>query len=258
MAQRLREDGRPLACVRVVSDSDLANRLAPYTTVIFRAVFGDGHELFDPSKLTDEASAIQYGRDFYNGAHSGPNAAASAAHYLQFTCEVGYHPLDYAFALGLMYEADSKGRKVAIFGDSEGTPEVDQWKTRIPALQYAKAHHHIVALNEYGRFENGHPVNVEVSDPGGITFYGLRHRMFYEAVPDNAWPDLIITECGPSDAVFMGIARTVNDMKAYNRLLQSDSYVRGFCYWGYGGSLKSQENANASLPAVELAIAGGG
>lgn len=254
MAERLHEAGKPLACVRVVSDTDLANRLAPFTTVIFRMVFGDGHELFDPSKLTGEAAAIQYGRDFYNGAHHGPNAQAAGAHYLQFTCEVGYHPLDYAFALGLMVEADAQNRKVAIFGDSEGTPEVEQWRTRIPALQYARAHGHIVALNEYGRFENGKPANVPVSDPGGIAFYGLRHRMFYAAVPEDAHPILVITETGPSDAVFMGAQRTIADMQAYNGELQADDCVEGFCYWGFGGSLKQAEDANAALSAVEQLI----
>ena len=255
IAQHLHDIGKPLACVRVVSDSDLANRLAPYTTVVFRAVFGDGHELFDPSRLTDQAAAIQYGRDFYNGPHSEPNAAAASAHYLQFTCEVGYHPLDWAFALGLMYEAEAHGRKVALFGDSEGTPEIEQWKTRVSALTYAQTHGHIVALNEYGRWVDGKPANIEVSDPVGIESYGLRHRAFYAAVPETARPTLIITETGPADAHFMGIDRTVADMKAYNGLLQPDEYVKGYCYWGFGGSLKSVEDANAALPAIEALVA---
>lgn len=254
MAQRLHAAGKPLACVRVVSDSDLANRLAPYTTVIYRAVFGDGHELFDPSRLLSENTAFSYGREFYHGPHAGPNAAATGAHYWQFTCEVGYHPLDYGFALGLMMEADANGRKCAIFGDSEGTPEVEQWKTRTPALQYAKAHGHIVALNEYGRWVDGRPANIPVSDPVAIEDYGLRHRLFYAAVSADARPILVITETGPSDAVFMGIQRTVDDMRAYNILLQPDDYVEGYCEWGFGGSVKSTEDANAALSAVEALV----
>jgi hypothetical protein len=248
MATRLHKANRPLASVVVIDNVDMANQLAKVVkTVIFRSYPNGQH--FNPSKLTDETSARQHGNEIYND-HLGVISQLDRAIYVQFRNENSEFPNDNYFDLQIMANCDRDGFKAAIFGDSVGTPNVDQWQTRQGALAYAMTKNHIVVIHEYGAFVNGKPGNVPVSDPATRQWYGTRHEMLYNSVSENCRPLMIVGEWGTSDAYPHGQA-TIDDMKNYNALLQNDPYVIGFCLWGMGAS---QYNANGLLPAIENMI----
>jgi hypothetical protein len=42
-------------------------------------------------------------------------------------------------------------------------------------------------------------------------------------------------------------------MQGYSSVLQSDSFVVGFCWWGFGATKPEYDN-NALLPQIEAAI----
>lgn len=239
-AQRMQASGHPYAAVTVVSDIELANKIAPYVKVpVFRQVWGDSStEPYKPSALNGltEAQAIQIGRDFYHGPHKEFNDRVPGMKYRCYTNEADWHPLDYAFYLGLMMESDlvDPAHKVVIFNDRVGQPEVNQWVARIPALRYGLAHGHLAGLNEYSRWVNDRPSNKPVSDPEGFEWYGGRHGTLYAAVPSDCWMDLLIKETGPSDATFRDAATFISDAKAYNLMLQKYPYVVGFCWYRFG------------------------
>lgn len=120
-----------------------------------------------------------------------------------------------------MAAAEKDGRKLAIFGDSLGSPEVEQWKLRTPALRHAMAHGHVITLNEYGRTTpSGGDANYPVSDDEGYTYFGGRHERLYESVPADCRPYLIIGETGASNSrITQPFA--VTDAIAYSRKLAS-------------------------------------
>lgn len=263
MLKRLKGAGNPLACITLIDDPNLANQCAEYTTVMFRKTW-DGHERYnaneffkglDPRSDYAKERATRLGYEFFYGVHFWDTKQLDRTKpiYVKHRNETGFHPLDAYFDLGLMQAADEYGVKVAICGDSVGTPEVYQWEERIPALRYAMQHGHIVTLNQYG---NAATPKANVSDPNGIEWYGLRHRKFYAAVPADCRPKLIIGEAGSYDSTeFRGTEAVVNDMRRYNELLQGDPYVIGFCYWT-AATWAGYPNASldVALPEIEALV----
>jgi hypothetical protein len=101
----------------------------------------------------------------------------------------------------MMDAAQEDGRKLAIFGDSFGTPEVAEWKLRIPALRHAMKNGHVVTLNQYGRRNpDKTDGNFRVADDIEYIWNGGRHILFYDAVPADCRPLLIIGEAGASNS----------------------------------------------------------
>lgn len=265
LVRRLSANGTPLACITLISDPDLANRLADHTVVMFRQVWNQyeryNANLFfrglDPNSDSGRQRAERLGYEFfYDRAGHFPfteRLRRDRPIYIKHRNETGWHPLDAYFDIGVMKAANERGNKVAICGDSVGTPEIWQWAQRAPALRFAMAHGHVCTLNEYGR-EN--PPDSDVSDPLHIEWYGLRHRQFYAAVPADCRPKLIIGETGSYDSTkFRGAARVINDMRRYNELLLNDEYVIGYCYWTAGEwSGFPLSSLDSALPEIEALV----
>lgn len=219
--------------------------MSQYTTVMFRQVWG-GYELYNANEFFrgmnwldngHRARAEQMGWDFFfaESGHFPYTRRLNKQVIVKHRNETGFHPLDCWFDIGIMKAANAYGIKVAICGDSVGTPEVTEWRIRIPALEFAKQYGHYVTLNEYGPYRNGNPSKLDVSTPDGFLYYGGRHRLFYEAVPETARPKLIIGETGSSDSwTYRGFDITTNDMIKYNQELMKDDYVVGACWWTLG------------------------
>lgn len=251
MCQRLHAAGKPLAGVTVIADAALANALAPYTTVLYRMVWSDAELYKSTDYPQNEATAIAYGRAMYNGPHKPFNDAAAKAHYLQFTNESGFNPFDYAVALGLMQagDADNPPRKIALWADNQGTPEVDQWKQRVVALNYAKVHGHAVCLHLYSRWINGKPSSAPLSDDEGWQFYAGRPETLYAAVPESARPLLIVGEAGVSDNNFKF---TLDDMRRTQEKTKAWPWLVSLNGWTLGGN--PGETLNDVLPGLERLI----
>ncbi len=258
MARRLHEKGKPLAACVVISDAELANDLAAYTTVVFRQVWGpsDPHPTYPTTEANALAAqvAIAAGKAWARGNHKAFNDKASKAHFLQFANEVAWHPFDWAFNLGLMQACDEMGRKAAIFADAPGGPEPEQWAQRRLALEYAKAHDHRVLLHAYGPKERP---DAPVSDAASGPWYGQRYKRLYAAVPESARPKLIIGEAGTWSARFQGIEPTLADMRAYNEIV-TEEWLDAVCWWTVGNGYGSWPDSpiDAALAMMEEWLAG--
>jgi hypothetical protein len=250
LAKRMYDAHSPIAVATIVDHPGLCVSLSQYVdVVIHRNVEGANDP--QPQIPNNEADAIAYGKQWVVDRLGKTIDLVDHGVVIQYANEVGFQPFDYAFYLGVMQKCDELQHKAAIFADSVGTPEPEQWVQRIPALTYAKAHGHFVANHAYGRSDSP---NAPVSDPIEAAYYGLRYRRLYAAVPESARPDLIISECGTFAANFVGIDALLADMQAFNAEIVADPYVRGACWWTLGGTKadgwERSEWASA-LPAYE-------
>ena len=249
MAQRLYTAGKPLAAITILDDVGLANALALYVRHVNFRSYPHGQQ-FNPSLLVSETTARGHANYIYEQHWPIVSQLSGRNITVQFRNENSEFPYDNFFELQLMSRADADGRfKVGLFGDSLGSPTVEQWQTREGALAYAMARGHVAILHEYGAEINNQPAHVPMSDANTFPWYAGRHRMLYDAVPANCRPNLIVGECGCSDAR----PDTIDDLRAYNQLLQADSYVLGYCLWGAGASAP-QYQINGMLPAIEALV----
>ncbi len=168
-------------------------------------------------------------------------------------------PRDAWFYLGLMQEADTQGRKLAIFADSVGMPDQwrwldgiwhsDVWSLRVSSgcLRYGKAHGHYACLHEYGSMGRGYTGNEPGSaiwpdrhrDDNAFSWFGGRHLGPYrDIIPEDSRMQILLGECGPArvNVVDMGgLSAVLSDMRGYQIRYASDPCVAGFCYWTVGG-----------------------
>jgi len=150
-----------------------------------------------------------------------------------------------SFFIEMMKRADEAGLKLVLFAFSTGnpllTPEVIAEIT--PALRYAAAHGHYLSVHEYGGVAAGDPDTLRGS------FLALRYRKLYLLFPEDARPQLIISEAGQAGGCcFIGTEAFVNDFAWYDAQLQQDDYVVGVAAWTLGnwGSANFQD----ALPAL--------
>lgn len=248
-AQRLKQAGKSFAAITILDDVGLANALAPNVEHLNFRSYPHGQQ-FNPGALTSIQAAIDHANFIYEQHWPIVSQLSGKNITVQFRNESSEFPFDSYFELQLMKRADHDGKfKVGMFGDSLGSPTIEQWETRENALSYAMQYGHIAILHEYGAEINDHPANVPMSDPATRQWYGLRHEMLYNGVPANCRPFCIIGECGLSSAV----PDTIEDFRAYNQLLLNDPYILGFCIWGFGATAPAY-NANPELPAIEQLI----
>lgn len=246
MAQRLHAAGKPLATVTILDDVGLANDLAKVVGHLNFRSYPNGQK-FNPSALISADAASAHAQYIYDLHWPIVSQLVGSNITVQFRNENSEFPFDNFFELKLMRLADLAGRfKVGMFGDSLGSPTVEQWETREGALSYAMTYGHVAVLHEYGAEINNQPANVPLADPATRQWYGLRHEMLYSGVPANCRPMAIIGETGRSD----GRPDTIEDLRAYNQLLLADPYILGFCLWGMGATAAAY-NANPELPAIE-------
>jgi len=153
-----------------------------------------------------------------------------------------------AFWLAVLQALDAIGRKGVIGAYGVGQPEPDQWATMIPALQYAAAHGHIVALHVY--CQAGTPVGQLSADQPD---YEGRVKRLYAAVPADARPTCIISECAHEFATgkFEGVAETVHFAGQMQSFYQDAPYIQGinlFTFGAIGGwAASSIDSATTAL-----------
>jgi hypothetical protein len=132
-----------------------------------------------------------------------------------------------AFDLRMMQLADADGFKLALHGDSYGTPDYSQWQNYRTSLTYASQHGHILHLHE--------PVTGDD--------LALRYRTVHDLIQPFA-PNLpiVISECygdlgKPWNAY-------VDSFMPYDEEAMEDDYLIGFCAYQLGGA----ENWYTAIP----------
>jgi hypothetical protein len=221
-----------IAAATVVDNHGLANTLiadgVPYVLARVCGIpNGDAFRVPD-----DSAAAAAYGTQLFNDRF-GAFMYLDVRGYIQLLCEGLWTPGHNAFWLAAMQAAEDKGRKLAICGYAVGGPEPEQWATMIPALQHAKAHGHIVALHEYTAQNT--PAG-QLSAANLEQYYELRFVRFYDAVPADARPPLVISEFGNWDAVENGATNEIALCKLFEAAIKDRPEVVGYCYWTAGGA----------------------
>ena len=145
----------------------------------------------------------------------------------------------------MMKRADEAGLKLVLYGFSAGNPPLDEaiLAEMTPALRYAMAHGHYLSVHEYG--------GVAPLDPDTLqgSILALRYRQLYAALPEDARPQLIVSEAGQSGGCcFIGTQAFIEDYAWYDAQLAEDDYVIGVAAWTLGnwGSANFQD----ALPAL--------
>lgn len=241
-ATRLHNAGKPWGLVVVINDVGLANAMVQVCrNVIFRD-YAAG-KTFNIANLTSEAAAQAEANKVW-ASHQSSIAKLDKRIWIQTRCETGSTPFDWAYECRIMDLAKTQGRHVVIYGDSPGTPELNEYQWRIPALRQAMRDGHALSLHEYSAFIDKKPSDTPLCDVASRSSYGLRHRMLYASVPADCRPKLFNSETGLS-TVHMD---SIEDIEGYCNLLNEDAYVDGMAIYGYGASMY---NLNGQLAALE-------
>jgi hypothetical protein len=235
-----------VAGICVINEVKTANKLAAAGfNVVFRVALPPAktyQTAWLNGKTESEAKAI--GRDFYLHGPERPWVEQLDKRVIvKLVNECGWHAMDYAFWLGVMEEAKREGRRLAIFGDSYGTPEVDQWVARIPALREAMASNYLVALNTYG-IDNGE----------AYKYLGGRYILFLDAVPADCRPAIAFTETGVNDGTTTD-PDAVPKTFTYTDRLARDKYAAHILManaWTFGKWMEC--SLDSQLPRAEIEL----
>ncbi len=240
----------------VINNFGITNALvqAGVPTVVHRADVSSGGG--GPTIHGDEGD-IAIGRAWWHESsnQNAHNSLDSRVYIQCFNLNEQNAGNDGWFYLGLMQEADKQGRKLGIFADSVGNPDLIQrpdgswsspvWESRAASgcLAYGKTNNHIAVLHEYGRL-----INMKgTDDPGSAIFLdghrddtawlwfgGGRHTKAYSLIPENCRMNIHIGECGCSNINKHG-ADFVHDFIGYQTRYGNDPYVVSYAYWQLGG-----------------------
>jgi len=170
---------------------------------------------------------------------------------VQLVNEIKWSPGHGQFWLGMLQALEAQNRQGVIGSYSVGGPEPDQWATMTPALEYAMENGHLATLHIY--CQQGTPVGQLSADQAD--FEGRPMRL-YAAVPGNARPDLVISECGHEYAhgEFEGANALIHFAGQMQNLYQVAPYVVGVNLYTFG-SLGGWEKSSIDSAAGALATA---
>ncbi len=242
--QRCYRAGSPVALIMAVGQDVWPDvkKFSPLTTVIYRHQPVFRKEPVDNPPDQYVTSPIECAQKWY--ALIQPNWVLNKAHYYLPTNErnpnsAAQHEWCDVFDLEMMRLAEVDDFKLALHGDSAGTPEISDWRHYQLSLAWASAHGHILALHEYG-LQYG---TLKNSQP----FLALRYRAVHEAVHAFA-PNLkiAITEASAGSGFDGKVSVWLPDAQWYDSELMHDSYLIGAALYQLGGA----ENFFMILPAL--------
>jgi hypothetical protein len=169
------------------------------------------------------------------------------ANYYALINEPGLDTLDAyrwlaAFYMGGMDEAQEAGVKICVGEWATGNPKLDPASigALVPMLRQAAQNGHILGLHEYA-------IDADFMIESAFC---LRYRRLYEALPADARPRLVISECGPGAGYDTGFKDQpyVDNVGAYDLEIMRDRYVIGFCAFRYGSG---ESNLQPAMPLIQ-------
>jgi hypothetical protein len=255
-----------LDCAVVINDIGAANMLyeAGCKTVIIRPV----QSLDRPPALSGTSSDYAVGRDwaaqwinvaFHHALHRGIYLQPFAMN------ENGMHN-DAYFVLGQADEFQRMGRLFAAWGDAVGNPadfnfdarqgrfvsEIWDMRVRVGTLRTIKRNNGLYVYHGYGYMTPGGKEsdapgcalrfdasgNVIWQDDEAWFWYGGRAFSYYDKlnIPFDSQPDVVLGECGPSDAIYRGPEQVIHELKGYRLRLANEPRCRGYAFWTTGGT----------------------
>jgi hypothetical protein len=253
-------------CAIVINDIGGAIQLyeAGCKTVVVRPV----ESLDRPPRITGTSADLAIGRDWANQwINVVFHKALPRGIYLQpFAMnENGMHD-DAYFIMGQAEEFAKMGRLFAAWGDAVGNPadfrfdaqqgrfvsEIWDMRVRTGACRAIKRNNGLYIYHGYGYMT---PNNKETAEPGcalrfdtsgNITWqddqmwfwYGGRAFSYYDKlnIPLDSQMDVVLGECGPSDAIYRSPEQVIHEMKGYRLRLANEKRCKGFAYWTTGGT----------------------
>ncbi len=242
--QRCHMAGSPVALIMAV-DQDVrpdVDRYSPLTSVIYRTQPIIKKEARDNPMDQYVAPPVECAQRWY--ALIKPKWLLNKAHYYLPANErnpnsAAQHEWCDVFDLEMMRLAETDGFKLALHGDSAGTPEIADWHHYHLSLARASAHGHILALHEYG-LDRG---TLKNSAPS----LALRYRAVHEVIRAFA-PNLkiAITEASAGSGFDGKASVWLPDVQWYDSELMHDTYLIGAALYQLGGD----ENFFRILPAL--------
>lgn len=242
-----------LAMLTIVNDIGLANRMVAYGIpyVVHRSV-NDGKEVHE--WLAGNASDLTKGANCYNSPANHLSELDPRVIIQMYGCNEQNRPIygqpDGYFYLGAMQAADreGKGRKLVIFNDSVGNPDISvvngrvvstAWRDRKASgvMAYAYAHKHFVGSHVYGApecnpgsaiYPDGH------RNDDNWFWYANRWHAGYSLMAANEKPMVLGTEAGLYCAGYQNREFLLNDLAGYQMRYGGDPLVGAIAYWSLG------------------------
>jgi hypothetical protein len=204
-------------------DQNVYNDVATYspeTVLIYRTQPRINGEAWDNPPGMYNGDPVAMANYWY--ALIKPNWLLNRAHYYAPSNERNPLPsqdawID-AFDLRMMQLAEADGFKLALHGDSLGTPELTQWRNYTTSLRHAAQHGHIITLHE--------PI-----EGNALAF---RYRAVHDITEQFA-PGLkiAISECYGN--LNGNQTQYVQSFYGYDARAMQDPYLIGFCAYQLGG-----------------------
>lgn len=250
-----------LVGVLILNNPDFANRCfrAGCRTVIHRVEL-TGKDAY-PWIAGDE-SDIQRGRNwFHNAADADAHARLDPGVYMQPRgMNEANRDRDAWFCLGIMQEATAAGRRLAVFCDGVGWPNLivtglgtvssPVWELRVSTgcMAYGLAHGHLACVHEYGaggkpEFTGNEPGCAIWPDghrqDGQYFWFGGRHVVVWQMlIPAASRMKVVRGECGTFNADWEkagGPVYILNDFKGYQWRSANDPWLVANMLWTCGG-----------------------
>jgi hypothetical protein len=202
---------------------DDVQKFSPSTVLIYRTKIRINGADYDNPPNMYQADAVAVANDWY--ARAKPLWLLNKAHYYAPTNERNPNKNDAAqnawwaaFDLRLMLLADDDYIKLALHGDSMGTPDYADWQYYHASLAYAAQHGHIITRHE----------PVEGVD---LAFRYRKEHAIIEAFAPGL--QMAISECY---GIGMGHPEPyVDSFQAYDLEAMKDDYLLGFAAYQIGG-----------------------
>lgn len=251
LAAQLKNEGNPLAVLVIVNEANAVDRVIDNVRFV---VYRDVPKPDNPDNPTDEQYAGGDGAR-WAAALMPRYAGISKRAYLQLMNEGNWHPNAGAFWLKAMQYADLIGRKLAIFAysignpnDEGGTTAEQKWQALLPALAYARANGHVVAMHAYSK--RGTPAG-QMTEKSDRHNYEGRFIRLWNSVPESARPILLFTEVASEFArgAYQGDDPCVAYAESHLRYVSPYPYVGGDALWTVNGTGNGWDDANIN-PAL--------
>ncbi len=250
--KRLHDKGL-LSLLTIVSNVELANRMVAYGVpyVVHRSV-NDGKEAHE--WLAGNTSDLAKGAAAFNNPANHLGELDPRVIIQMYACNEQNRPIygqpDGYFYLGAMRECDreGKGRKLVIFNDSVGNPDIAVVNGRIisTAWRDRKLSGVMAYAFEHGHYNGQHIYGAPECEPGAAIYpdghrddtqyfwHADRWRAGYSLLAANEKPKVLGTEGGLYCAGYKGRDWLLNDMDGYQTRLGGDPLVGGVAYWTLG------------------------
>jgi hypothetical protein len=207
-------------------------RPSPYRSLLSSEGFGDC-----PADVRTEPDPASTARRWMDGLEERWSQVNADYYEVINECPVSLNWMT-QFMLEAMKIANERGRCLLLFSFSGGHPEMDEFDTILPALQYAvdnpcqPGRTHGIAMHAYSMEDT---LMLSQADKWVARRHEIVHDRLLMVLPQATQLPIFLTEVGIGGGQsFPGCETVIRDALLYTYQLERDPYVKGFHLWSVG------------------------